>query len=198
MQEHYRKDHRWSNPRGEAEVSRCGRYRLSRSHGRTGVQSQRLFSNGPGSGWFEVGFGAPATQTRDEAAMMERAVYAMEQKQKQFEQEEKECIKAADAKTDANAWLERVGWADHLQGLDPEAMRQLTDPVGEEEHVLQLIHDSIIRVMSQARITAAPSTVGTQALFEAQRKKSTRSRGGRLTIGSRKTRGPDIQQCGQS
>nr|CEG03714.1 unnamed protein product [Fusarium acuminatum CS5907] len=137
---------------------------------RTGVQSQRFFNNGPGSGWFEVGFGVPATQTADEAAMMERTVRAMKQKQEQFEREDKECIKAADTKTDANAWLERVGWADHLQGLDPEAMRQLTDPVGEEEHVLQLIQDSIMRVMSQARITATPSTVGSQALFEVQRK----------------------------
>ncbi|KAG8664705.1 uncharacterized protein FPOAC1_013485 [Fusarium poae] len=137
---------------------------------RIGVQSQQLFRNGSASGWFEVGFGAPATQTADEAAMMERTVRAMKQKQEQFEREDKECIKAADAKTDANAWLERVGWADHLQGLDPEAMRQLTDPVGEEEHVLQLIQDSIMRVMLQARITATPSTVGSQALFEVQRK----------------------------
>ncbi|KAL3588248.1 hypothetical protein FPOAC2_14147 [Fusarium poae] len=38
----------------------------------------------------------------------------MKQKQQQFEREDRECIKAADAKTDANAWLERVGWADHL------------------------------------------------------------------------------------
>jgi hypothetical protein len=137
---------------------------------RTGVQGQRFFSNGPGSGWFEVGFGAPSTQIPDEAAVTELAIRAMKQKQHQFEREDKECIKAADAKTDANAWLERVGWADHLQGFDPEAMRQLTDPVGEEEHVLQLIHDSIMRVMLQARITATPSTVGTQALFEVQRK----------------------------
>lgn len=128
---------------------------------RSGVQSQRFFNNGPGSGWFEVGFGAPATQTSDEAARMEQAIRVMEQKQEQFEREDKECIKAADAKTYANAWLERVGWADRLQGLDLEAMRQLTDPVGEEEHVLQLIHDSVMRVMSQARIAAAPSTVGT-------------------------------------
>ncbi|KAF4411271.1 atp dependent dna helicase, partial [Fusarium austroafricanum] len=137
---------------------------------RIGVQSQRFFSNGPASGWFEVGFGAPATQTSDEAARMEQAIRAMEQKQDQFEREDKECIKAADAKTDANAWLERVGWADHLQGLDPEAMRQLTDPVGEQEHVLQLIHDSVMRVMLQARMIATPGTVGSQALFEVQRK----------------------------
>jgi hypothetical protein len=129
-----------------------------------------LFRNGPASGWFEVGFGAPASQTADEAAMMERAMRAMEQKQKQFELEDKECIKAAEAKTDANAWLEHVGWASHLQGLHPEAMRQLVDPVGEQEHVLQLTRDSLVRVMSQARAIATPRTVGSQALFEVQRR----------------------------
>lgn len=76
---------------------------------RAGVQAQRLFRNGPASSWFEVGFGAPFSQTADEAAGMERAMHAMEQKQHQFELEDKECIKAADAKTDANAWLEHVG-----------------------------------------------------------------------------------------
>ncbi|KAG8670796.1 hypothetical protein FPOAC1_004030 [Fusarium poae] len=170
MQEHYRKEHGWSNPRGRGGSQQTRRIQAQLVPWRTGVQSQRFFSNGPASSWFEVGFGAPATQTADEAAMMERTVRAMEQKQEQFEREDRECIKAADAKTDANAWLERVGWADHLQGLDPEAMRQLTDPVGEEEHVLQLIQDSIMRVMLQARITATPSTVGSQALFEVQRK----------------------------
>jgi hypothetical protein len=170
MQKHYHTAHGWTNPQGRGRRIMHQPIDPSDVPWRTGVQSQRFFSNGPGSSWFEVGFGAPATQTPDEAAMMERAKYAMKQKQQQFEREDKECIKAADAKTDANAWLERVGWADHLQGFDPEAMRQLTDPVGEEEHVLQLIHDSIMRVMLQARITATPSTVGSQALFEVQRK----------------------------
>ncbi|RFN43675.1 ATP-dependent dna helicase, partial [Fusarium flagelliforme] len=170
MQEHYRKEHGWRNPRGRGRRIMHKPIDPIEVPWRTGVQSQRLFNNGPGSGWFEVGFGAAATQTPDEAAMMERAVHAMKQKQEQFEREDKECIKAADAKTDANAWLERVGWANHLQGLDPEAMRQLMDPVGEDEHVLQLMQDSIMRVMLQARMTATPNTVGTQALFEVQRK----------------------------
>ncbi|EWZ28071.1 hypothetical protein FOZG_18236 [Fusarium oxysporum Fo47] len=52
----------------------------------------------------------------------------MEQQQRRFEIEDKEKIKAADARIDANAWLEHVGWAIHLEGFDPEAMLQLTDP----------------------------------------------------------------------
>ncbi|EXA30741.1 hypothetical protein FOVG_17903 [Fusarium oxysporum f. sp. pisi HDV247] len=72
--------------------------------------------------------------------------------------EDKEKIKAADARMDANAWLERVGWATHLEGFDPEAMLRLTDP------------DSLIRVMSHARAIATPAQVGSQALFKGQQK----------------------------
>jgi hypothetical protein len=71
---------------------------------------------------------------------------------------------------DANAWLEHVGWATHLEGFDPEAMLRLTDPVSEHEHALQLIQDSLMRVMNRARAIATPAQVGSQALFEAQRK----------------------------
>ncbi|KAH7187386.1 hypothetical protein DER44DRAFT_636665, partial [Fusarium oxysporum] len=115
--------------------------------------------NGPGSSWFEVGFGGQASQAApEEAAIIDRMNRAMEQQQRRFEMEDKEKIKAADARMDANAWLEHVGWATHLEGFDPEAMLQLTDP------------DSLIRVMSQARAIATPAQVGSQALFEAQRK----------------------------
>nr|CEG03478.1 unnamed protein product [Fusarium acuminatum CS5907] len=71
---------------------------------------------------------------------------------------------------DANAWLEHVGWATHLEGFDPEAMLRLTDSVSEHEHALQLIQDSLMRVMSRARAISTPAQVGSQALFEAQRK----------------------------
>ncbi|RKK63864.1 hypothetical protein BFJ69_g16845 [Fusarium oxysporum] len=138
---------------------------------RIGVQCQRLFSNGPGSSWFEVGFGGQASQAApEEAAIIDRINRAMEQQQRRFEMEDKEKIKAADARMDANAWLEHVGWATHLEGFDPEAMLRLTDPVSEHEHALQLIQDSLMRVMSRARAIATPAQVGSQALFEAQRK----------------------------
>jgi hypothetical protein len=138
---------------------------------RIGVQCQRLFSSGPGSSWFEVGFGGQASQAApEEAAIIDRMNRAMEQQQRRFEMEDKEKIKAADAKMDANAWLEHVGWATHLEGFDPEAMLRLTDPVSEHEHALQLIQDSLMRVMSRARAIATPAQVGSQALFEAQRK----------------------------
>ncbi|EXL64944.1 hypothetical protein FOPG_18810, partial [Fusarium oxysporum f. sp. conglutinans race 2 54008] len=79
---------------------------------RIGVQCQRLFSNGPGSSWFEVGFGGQASQAApEEAAIIDRMNRAMEQQQRRFEMEDKEKIKAADARMDANAWLEHVGWA---------------------------------------------------------------------------------------
>ncbi|KAI8676076.1 hypothetical protein NCS57_00511100 [Fusarium keratoplasticum] len=49
-------------------------------------------------------------------------------------------------------------------------MQRLVDPVGEQEHELQLIHDSLVRVMDRARTIATPTHVGSHALFEVQRK----------------------------
>ncbi|KAH7232453.1 hypothetical protein B0J15DRAFT_572377, partial [Fusarium solani] len=126
--------------------------------------------SGPGSRWFEVGFGAPISQDPDEAAVADRLMQTLDQQERRFHLEDKERIKAADSKLDANAWLEHVGWATHLQGFDPEAMQRLVDPVGEQEHELQLIHDSLVRVMDRARTIATPTHVGSHALFEVQRK----------------------------
>ncbi|KAH7186861.1 hypothetical protein DER44DRAFT_858398 [Fusarium oxysporum] len=128
IQGHYREEHEWSNPRGRGRRLRNQPIDPREVLWRAGVQAQRLFRNGPASSWLEVGFGAPVSQTADEAARRERAMRAMEQKQRQFELEDKECIKAAEAKTDANAWLEHVGWASHLDGLHPEAFGALHVP----------------------------------------------------------------------
>ncbi|KAF9769075.1 hypothetical protein IL306_013565 [Fusarium sp. DS 682] len=171
MQEHYREEHRWTNPRGRWGSAQKRAIEAQQVPWRIGVQCQRLFSSGPGSSWFEVGFGGQASQAApEEAAIIDRMNRAMEQQQRRFEMEDKEKIKATDARMDANAWLEHVGWATHLEGFDPEAMLRLTDPVSEHEHALQLIQDSLMRVMSRARAIATPAQVGSQALFEARRK----------------------------
>jgi hypothetical protein len=75
----------------------------------------------------------------EEAANIDWINRAMEQQQRRFEIEDKEKIKAADVRMDANIWLEYVGWATHLEGFDLEAMLRLTDPVSEHEYALQLI-----------------------------------------------------------
>jgi hypothetical protein len=101
------------------------------------VQYQRLFSNGPGSSWFEVGFGGQASQAApEEAAIIDRMNRAMEQQQRRFKIEDKEKIKAADARMDTNPYLEHVGWATHLEEFNPEAMLRLTDPVSKHKHAL--------------------------------------------------------------
>ncbi|KAI8648166.1 hypothetical protein NCS57_01484400 [Fusarium keratoplasticum] len=170
MQNHYRSDHGWTNPRGRGGSVQQRAMETQQVPWRSGVQCQRFFSNGPGSRWFEVGFGAPISQDPDEAAVADRLMQTLDQQERRFHLEDKERIKAADSKLDANAWLEHVGWATHLQGFDPEAMQRLVDPVGEQEHELQLIHDSLVRVMDRARTIATPTHVGSHALFEVQRK----------------------------
>ncbi|KAM6523080.1 hypothetical protein FSOLCH5_003699 [Fusarium solani] len=170
MQNHYRNFHGWTNPRGRGGSAQQRATEAQQVPWRSGVQCQRFFSNGTGSRWFEVGFGAPISQDPDEAAVADRLMQTLDQQERRFDLEDKERIKAADSKLDANAWLEHVGWATHLQGFDPEAMQRLVDPVGEQEHELQLIHDSLVRVMDQARAIATPTNVGSHALFEVQRK----------------------------
>jgi hypothetical protein len=83
-----------------------------------------------------------------------------------------------------------------LQGFDPEAMQRLVDPIDEEEHALQLIHDSMMRVMNRARAIATPTQLGSQALFEVQRKEWTRSHGGLSITGSRMIRGRVTRRYG--
>jgi hypothetical protein len=61
---------------------------------------------------------------------------AIEQQQRRFEIEDKEKIKAADIRMDANIWLEHIGWATHLEGFNPEAIVRLIDPVSEHKHAL--------------------------------------------------------------
>ncbi|KAI8654430.1 hypothetical protein NCS57_01188200 [Fusarium keratoplasticum] len=183
MQNHYRSDHGWTNPRGRGGSVQQRAMETQQVPWRSGVQCQRFFSNGPGSRWFEVGFGAPISQDPDEAAVADRLMQTLDQQERRFHLEDKERIKAADSKLDANAWLEHVGWATHLQGFDPEAMQRLVDPVGEQEHELQLIHDSLVRVMDRARTIATPTHVGSHALFEVQRKEVDKSHGDRSTTG---------------
>ncbi|KAH7254388.1 hypothetical protein B0J15DRAFT_466063, partial [Fusarium solani] len=59
MQNHYRSDHGWTNPRGRGGSVQKRAMETQQVPWRSGVQCQRFFSNGPGSRWFEVGFGAP-------------------------------------------------------------------------------------------------------------------------------------------
>ncbi|KAM7210794.1 hypothetical protein V8F06_013819, partial [Rhypophila decipiens] len=79
---------------------------------------------------------------------------------------------AGDEKAEPNPWLRRVGWAEHLKGLDKERLRESMGPIGEHEATLQRMWDSLGRVMDQARAAAVPIRVGHAVLFEVNRKEA--------------------------
>ncbi|KAM7210717.1 hypothetical protein V8F06_013895 [Rhypophila decipiens] len=89
-----------------------------------------------------------------------------------FEEKKQQIIQAGDEKAEPNPWLRRVGWAEHLQGLDRERLRESMGPIGEDEATLQRMWDSLGRVMDQARAAAVPIRVGHAVLFEVNRKEA--------------------------
>ncbi|KAK5989588.1 hypothetical protein PT974_01671 [Cladobotryum mycophilum] len=172
IQEHCRKAHNWVN-----EWSKGGNVVKRAKQARevpwiTGVRCQRFFQTRAASGWFEVGRddgeanGQPATGE----STMERITRIHQEQAERFEASTKEAIRVGNEKMEPNAWLDRVGWAAHLQRLDPIELQEATGPIQEHEAVLQKLWESLERVMDQARATAVSSKVGAPALFEVQRK----------------------------
>ncbi|KAM7182574.1 hypothetical protein V8F33_014207 [Rhypophila sp. PSN 637] len=89
-----------------------------------------------------------------------------------FEEKKQQIIQAGDEKAEPNPWLRRVGWAEHLKGLDKERLRESMGPIGEDEATLQRMWDSLGRVMDQARAAAVLIRVGHTVLFEVNRKEA--------------------------
>jgi len=166
IQEHCRQAHEWTNEwqkggdvRKKARVEREVPWT-------TGVHCQRLFVSRNASGWFEV---MPPEAARTEAAAESQQMLDM-YRQAEARLGAKRRVIAGDETKEPNLWLKRVGWAAHLQGLDPEQCRALVADVGEGEAVLQLMCDEFDRVMDRAKATAVPDAVGHAVLFEMNRK----------------------------
>lgn len=138
-----------------------------------GVRCQQLFPSRAGSGWFEVGSEAPGRASEQPEAVEDAVAWFQRVHREQavrFETAGKELIRVADVKKEQHAWVERAGWAVHLQGLAPDKMRAAAGPIGEDERVLRRMWESFERVLDQARATAAAGKVGLAALFEVERK----------------------------
>lgn len=142
----------------------------------TGVHCQRFFRSRAASQWFEVGRGSQvavvAVVSASEDTVEQRITQMHKAQAKKFEEKKQQFIQAADEKAEPNPWLRRVGWAEHLNGLDREKLREFMRPIGEDEATLQRMWDSLGRVMDQARAVAVPMRVGHAALFEVNRKEA--------------------------
>ncbi|KAJ0299009.1 hypothetical protein KNSL1_013682 [Colletotrichum chrysophilum] len=80
-----------------------------------------------------------------------------------------EIIRVTSEKLEPNPWLHRVGWAEHLRGLDANTLFKTTEAIREEETTLQRMWETVSTVLDQSRAASGPNTVGHAVLFEAQR-----------------------------
>lgn len=104
---------------------------------------------------------------------------SMEEIEKRFiEAERTKEIDGDDQKAEANAWLARTGWAQHLEGLKRCELLDLMAPVHEEdEEELKELCESMGRVMDAAQGVCRRNTVGLAALFEINRRDNDKKAG---------------------
>ena len=170
IQEHCRIQHRWINPIGRFGISvdidvDTATNRVNRPW-RINVRCQQLFRNRRASGWFEVERNItveePITSNSNRFNQLQQRISI----RLAGSQPDGRTIQETDQKKEPNAWLGRVGWATHLNGIDPQLLHQSIQPPAAEESDLQHIYASIERIVDIAMATAVPGNVARSVLFE--------------------------------
>ncbi|KAM7192758.1 hypothetical protein V8F33_008219 [Rhypophila sp. PSN 637] len=141
IQGHYREEHGWENDwKKGGNVAKRAR------------QDRRFFRSCMASQWFEVGRGnqvaVVAVASASEETIEQRITQIHKAQANKFEEKKQQIIQAGDEKAEPNPWLRRVGWAEHLKGLDKERLRESMGPI------------------------AVPIRVGHTVLFEVNRKEA--------------------------
>nr|CEG03966.1 unnamed protein product [Fusarium acuminatum CS5907] len=67
-----------------------------------------------------------------------------------FESEANGSIQNVNDKWEAEAWLIRCGWPRHLEGINPNRLRALLQPIGDDEPVLQRMWEVFEQVLDDA------------------------------------------------
>lgn len=158
------------------------------------IQCQKLFQSRTTSGWFEVQGNnrgsqdteqaiairsrnatnndeISTTQRREVAKLIKNIISTQEERFIQGSHNQK--VGKADDKTDANAWLRRVGWSAHLDGLDVTELQEMQAPITEEEVELQHMRNAQDRVLQTAYGVCQGHLIGLAALFEINRREVT-------------------------
>lgn len=127
IQRHYRTKHRWANPRhrGRQPASLLA---SAAEPWRKNVPCQQIFRNryGPASRFFEVRV-TPGRTTQGAAAPEPAAhplILLARQEVDKFRRRTDTIIQKAIDKQEPNLWLQRVRWADHLEGLEQDYVMQ--------------------------------------------------------------------------
>ncbi|KAK4444177.1 hypothetical protein QBC34DRAFT_487938 [Podospora aff. communis PSN243] len=176
IQAHCREKHRWENDwrRGGNVAKRAKQERTV--PWTSGIRCQRFFPSRAGSQWFEVGRAraepAPTHPETVEESPEQRFARIHRAQAHRFDTKRRQIIEVGDDKAEPNRWLRRVGWAQHLQGLNRAKLQGSMERVGEDEAVLQRMCASLERVMNEAQATAAAMAGGHAVLFEINRKKA--------------------------
>lgn len=180
MQKHYREQHGWVNHR------KRGGQHTARRQGqpqpvpwRSGVPCQRICHWGHGKRWFEVGRpemeeqGGPSAADGDgfkDAVRFAKRIYREDQEA--FKSETEARVQDANDKWEAERWLNRCGWARHLEGIERDRLRAVLQPIGEDEPVLQQMWEIFEGVLDRAYAAANQCYPGTAELFEIERKEA--------------------------
>jgi len=90
-----------------------------------------------------------------------------------FKSEANGNIQTVDDKWDAEAWLNRCGWSRYLQGINPNYLRTLLQPIGNDKPVLQKMWDVFKQVLDDAyNAMVRKCFPGMAELFEIARKEA--------------------------
>ncbi len=173
IQAHCRKEHGWQN-----EWTKGGNIKQKAQQPRqvpwtTGIRCQRFFKSRSASSYFEVRQcdGAPDRADDPAALLAERLLQSHAQQAAVFSDTTSNLsIGLHDEKAEPNLWLRRVGWDEHLQGLDAKRLRATLSPTPHDNPVLFTVWSSLDRVLDQAQQSATTSIAGHAALFEIERK----------------------------
>ncbi|KXH39658.1 hypothetical protein CSAL01_12557 [Colletotrichum salicis] len=176
IQEHCRTEHGWSNSRARGGNVKQKASRQDKVPWTTGVLCQRFFPSRAGSTWFEVARGqasGEAAGTSNPTSPTQQATDRIQQlrdvQARRINAGHKELIRVVNDKLEHNPWIDRVGWAAHLQGLDASQLFETTAAITEDEGVLGEMWSVIDDVLDQARAISSPHNVGHAVLFEVQR-----------------------------
>ncbi|RFN54793.1 putative ATP-dependent dna helicase q1 [Fusarium flagelliforme] len=176
IQAHYRKEHGWEN-----DWKKGGNIKKKLEQPREtpwieGAYCQRFFRRRRASRWFQVRKDDESEvqtainhEPREDA--VKRLIRIHQEQVDKFNAAEEDEIKVADEKKEPSAWLERTGWADHLQKFKAKKdLLPLATPLQEDEPVLQVMCDTFDRLADHAKAAAVPSIVGLAALYQIERK----------------------------
>jgi hypothetical protein len=176
IQAHYRTEHGWQN-----DWKKGGNIKKKLEQPREkpwteGAFCQRFFRRRRASRWFQVRKDDESEvqtainhEPREDA--VKRLIRIHQEQVNRFNTAEEVEIKVADEKKEPSAWLERTGWADHLQKFKAKKdLLPLAAPVHDDEPALQLMCDIFDRVADNDKAASVQRIVGLAALYQIERK----------------------------